>query len=72
MKKEIEQFKKHLQCKFQESSTAKHYVSDMNIFHRFAGDITAKEITTKLISEFIQDQSQQGKSAIMGISHIHT
>ena len=62
MKKEIGQFKKHLQYKFQESSTAKHYVSDMNIFHRFAGDIMAKGITTKLISEFIQEQSQQGKS----------
>jgi site-specific recombinase XerD len=62
MKKEIEQFKKHLQFKFQESSTAKHYVSDLNIFHRFAGDITAKGITPKLISEFIQEQTQQGKS----------
>ncbi|MHC4316503.1 MAG: tyrosine-type recombinase/integrase [Planctomycetota bacterium] len=63
MNKEIEQFKKYLQCKFQESSTAKHYVSDLNIFHRFAGDITAKEITTKLISQFIQEQSRLGKSA---------
>jgi hypothetical protein len=59
MKKEIEQFKKHLQCKFQQSSTAKHYVSDMNIFHRFAGKITAQEITPKLISEFIKEQSSQ-------------
>jgi len=62
MKKEIEQFKKYLQCKFQESSTAKHYVSDLNIFHRFAGDITAKEITSKLISQFIKEQCQLGKS----------
>jgi site-specific recombinase XerD len=62
MKKEIEQFKDYLQRKFQDSSTAKHYVSDLNIFHRFAGNITAKEITSRLISEFIQEQSRQGKS----------
>ena len=62
MKKEIEQFRNYLQYKFQESSTAKHYVSDLNIFHRFSGDITAKEITSRIISEFIQEQSRQGKS----------
>jgi len=61
MNKAITKFKQYLQCKYPESSTPKHYMSDLSVFSRFAGDVSPKEITPKLIDQFVQDQSQQGK-----------
>ena len=57
------QFKQYLQRRYPGSSTTKHYMSDLNIFSRFVGDVSPKDITPKLIDQFIQEQSQQGKSA---------
>ncbi|MCP5018952.1 MAG: tyrosine-type recombinase/integrase [Ketobacter sp.] len=57
------QFKQYLQRRYPGSSTTKHYMSDLNIFSRFVGDVSPKDITSKLIDQFIQEQSQQGKSA---------
>lgn len=57
------QFKQYLQRRYPGSSTTKHYMSDLTIFSRFVGDVSPKNITPQLIDQFIQAQSQQGKSA---------
>jgi integrase/recombinase XerD len=63
MNEAIAKFKQYLQHRYPGSSTTKHYMSDLNIFSRFAGDMSPKDITPKLIDQFVQDQSQQGKKA---------
>ena len=62
MHEDITKFKQYLQRRYPESSTTKHYMSDLSIFSRFAGDVLPKDITPQLIDQFVQDQSQQGKS----------
>ncbi len=61
MNKAITKFRQYLQRKYPGSSTTKHYMSDLSIFSKFASDVLPKEITPKLIDQFVQDQSQQGK-----------
>lgn len=60
MQKEIVQFKSHLQCRYPDRSTTKHYMSDLAIFKRFVGDIQPRQITIKTIDRFVQAQSEQG------------
>ena len=61
MKTEIEKFKQYLEQRYPERSTAKHYISDLRIFGRSVNYISPKEIKPKLIDEFVQEQSRQGK-----------
>ncbi|MCJ7700631.1 MAG: site-specific integrase [Anaerolineales bacterium] len=60
MKNEIAQFKRYLAQRYPGRSTAKHYTSDLMILHQFFGDIIPKEITVKMIDQFVQSQSEQG------------
>ena len=61
MKDAIERFKQYVEQRYPNRSTSKHYMSDLSIFSKFAGDVSPKEITPKLIDQFVQKQSQQGK-----------
>ena len=61
MNEAITKFKQYLQHRYTESSTTKHYMSDLRIFSRFVGAVSPKAITPKIIDQFVQNQSQQGK-----------
>ncbi len=62
MNEAIARFKSYLERRYPERSTAKHYVSDLMIFSQFAGDdVSPKKVGSKLVDEFVQAQSQQGK-----------
>jgi len=63
MKTAMTKFKQYLQGRYPGSSTAKHYMSDLNIFSRFVDEVSPKNITPKLVDQFVQEESQQGKSA---------
>jgi integrase/recombinase XerD len=63
MKEAITKFKIYLEQRYPERSTAKHYVSDLLIFSQFVGQVNPKEITPKMIDQFVQAQSQQGLKA---------
>jgi integrase/recombinase XerD len=63
MKTAMTKFKQYLQRRYPGSSTAKHYMSDLNIFSRFVDEVSPKNITPKLVDQFVQEESQQGKSA---------
>ena len=63
MNKAITKFKEYLQRKYPNSSTRKHYISDLSIFNKFTGDMPPPEITAKIIDQFVQEQSQQGRKA---------
>jgi site-specific recombinase XerC len=52
-----------LQQRYPGRSTAKHYVSDLLIFCQVVGDLSPQEITSTMIDEFVQSQSQQGLKA---------
>lgn len=60
MDKAIPNFKQYLARRYPKRSTTKHYISDLRIFHQFVGDKSAREITPKMIDEFVQAQSEQG------------
>jgi site-specific recombinase XerD len=63
MKTAIKKFKKYLKRRYPERSTAKHYLSDLKIFHQFVGDKEPREITVKMIEAFIQAQQAKGLQA---------
>jgi site-specific recombinase XerD len=53
-----------LERRFPDRSTSKHYISDLSIFSRFVGDKSPREITVKMIDDFVQEQvTQQLKPA---------
>ncbi|MCP4487530.1 MAG: site-specific integrase, partial [Gammaproteobacteria bacterium] len=56
MKTAIASFKTYLQRRYPESSTAKHYISDLNIFNQFVGQKLPREINVKTIDAFVQAQ----------------
>lgn len=60
MDEAIARFRCYLERRYPGRSTAKHYISDLLIFHQFVGEIRPTEITAKMIDEFVQAQSQQG------------
>lgn len=60
MNQAIERFKSYLERRYPGRSTTKHYLSDLSIFQQFVGDKSPREITAKMIDEFMQSQSQQG------------
>jgi len=57
--REIIQFRRYLEHRYPGRSTTKHYNSDLAIFRQFVGDIAPKEITIKMIDQFVQYQSEQ-------------
>jgi site-specific recombinase XerD len=63
MKDAIAKFKRYLTQRYPDRSTTKHYMSDLAIFSQFVGDKSPRDITCKLIDEFVQAQSQQGLKA---------
>ena len=60
MDEAIAKFKCYLERRYPGRSTAKHYISDLFIFRQFGGPISPKEITAKMVDEFVQAQNQQG------------
>lgn len=59
MKSAITKFEKYLKRRYPDRSTAKHYLSDLKIFHQFVGDKDPREITVKTIDAFIQAQQAE-------------
>jgi site-specific recombinase XerD len=60
MKTAIANFKAYLQRRYPDRSTAKHYLSDLNIFSHFVAEKSPREITVYTIDAFVQTQ-QAGK-----------
>ena len=62
MNEAMARYKLYLERRYPERSTAKHYMSDLMILRQFVDDdVSPKEIGPKLIDEFVQAQSEQGK-----------
>lgn len=63
MKSAIKRFETYLKRRYPDRSTAKHYLSDLKIFHQFVGDKEPREITVKTIDSFIEAQQAEGLQA---------
>src|SRR6185436_3551023 len=63
MEAEVGQFKSYLERRYPGRSTSKHYMSDLGLFQEFMGSIEARQVKTKDIERFVQQQSQQGLKA---------
>jgi integrase/recombinase XerD len=63
MKTAIASFEKHLKRRYPDRSTAKHYISDLKLFHQFLGEKRPREITVKTIDAFIEAQQAEGLKA---------
>lgn len=59
MKTAIANFKNYLERRSPDRSTTKHYLSDLSIFSRFVGNKSPREITVKMIDDFVQQQVTQ-------------
>lgn len=59
MKTAIANFAAYLQRRYPNSSTSKHYLSDLRIFHQFIGEKSPREITVKIIDAFVEAQYTQ-------------
>lgn len=60
MRNAIDRFKKYVEQRYPDRSTSKHYMSDLAIFHQIVGDVHPKTITPRIISDFVDTQSNQG------------
>ena len=60
MKAAIDRFKQYVEQRYPDRSTSKHYMSDLAIFHQIIGDVHPQTITPKIISDFVEMQSNQG------------
>ena len=56
MKTAIINFNAYLQRRYPDRSTAKHYLSDLNIFSQFVGEKSPREISVRTIDAFIEAQ----------------
>jgi integrase/recombinase XerD len=68
-------FERYLKRRFGRSSTAKHYLSDLRIFIRFAGDKPPETVTAADIDGFIDQQIGAGLAATTinrRLSSLHT
>ena len=63
MKPAIATFEKYLKRRYPDRSTAKHYLSDLKLFHQFVGEKRPREITVKTIDAFIEAQQAKGLKA---------
>jgi site-specific recombinase XerD len=59
MEKEIANYHQYLKRRYPESSTSKHYVSDLGIFRQFVGARPLREISLHTIDAFIEQQTHQ-------------
>jgi site-specific recombinase XerD len=62
MDEEIREFERYVNRRYPGRSTVKHYVNDLQIFHRFVGK-PAREVTRWDVDRFVEDQLAQGHSA---------
>lgn len=62
MEKAYARFEQYLNRPFGQSSTAKHYLSDLSIFIRVVGDKTPQDVTPADIDTFLDDQIACGLS----------
>jgi site-specific recombinase XerD len=62
MEERIREFERYLNRRYPNSSTPKHYISDLCIFRRFV-DEPPREITKLDIANFVEDQLKQGFTA---------
>lgn len=58
----LEQFAQYLRRRYSDRSTAKHYVSDLQVFMRVIGPKQAQEVTAQDIDRFVTEQIQRGLS----------
>ena len=63
MRTALSKFKQYLEIRHPGRSTAKHYMSDLEIFSTFVGEQPLRAIRSKSIDEFVQHQSEQGLKA---------
>ena len=63
MEQAIAAFKSYLEQRYPGRTTAKHYISDLSIFHAFVGDVSPREVSAKMVNEFVHSQSQKGLKA---------
>ncbi len=63
MKKEIEMFAKHLQRRYSDRSTPKHYISDLRLFQKHVAPKTAVQVTAQDVESFVDDQHQRNLQA---------
>lgn len=60
MDQDLERFTQYLRRRYGDRSTAKHYVSDLQVFMRLIGPKQAQEVTAQDIDSFVADQTQRG------------
>jgi site-specific recombinase XerD len=59
MKANLDRYISHLGHRHPDRSTKKHYASDLNIFIRFMGNKSAREVSVADIDAFVEEQSRQ-------------
>jgi len=60
VKDAIDRFKHYVEQRYPDRSTSKHYMSDLAIFHQHIGAVQPQTITPRIISDFVEAQSNQG------------
>ena len=63
MEKEIANYQQYLKRRYPESSTSKHYVSDLGIFRQFVGATPLRQISLHTIDAFIEQQTHNRRLA---------
>lgn len=63
MQTALSNFKRYLERRYPGRSTAKHYMSDLAIFHKFLRETPLRGVTAKQVDEFVQWQNKQGLKA---------
>lgn len=63
MEEALERFERYLQRRFGQSSTSKHYISDLKIFVETVGKQTPEAITAADVDRFVEQQMAAGLSA---------
>jgi site-specific recombinase XerD len=59
MKADLDRFVRHLKRRHPNRSTAKHYISDLNIFARFVEHKSPQEVTINDMDAFVEEQSNR-------------
>lgn len=59
MGNQIEAYGKFLDTRYPNSSTSKHYISDLSVFRKFIGNQAWETVTPKTIDKFVQAQSEK-------------
>jgi site-specific recombinase XerD len=62
MDEAIREFERYVNRRYPGRSTAKHYISDLQVFRSFVGK-PAREVTRWDVDRFVEDQLVQGRSA---------